>query len=174
MQHFTHGSLEISVVNLFQKMRKHLGVRFRKEFMPFFYQFFLKCKIVLNNAVMHDDKIPCAIRMRMRIQVGRTPVCCPARMPYSHCSNRDIASQFFFQFGKPADAFFHADIFTVENRDARRVVSPIFKLRQTFQKKLRRLAIAHISNNTAHTNSPPYLHGRIIAYKHSKEALLLC
>ena len=71
-------------------MSYNLTVCFGQEFMSLGNQFFLQAKIVFNNTVMDNDKLTAAVRMRMRVAIRRTAMCCPACVTDAYIAHRHI------------------------------------------------------------------------------------
>ena len=90
VQYLTDGRNEIAIVDFFEKMGNDFCIRFRLENMALLDEFFLQAQIVLDDAVMDNDKIARAVRMRMCVAVGRTAVRCPARMTNADGALRHI------------------------------------------------------------------------------------
>ena len=117
-QHFADAFLEVAIVDLFQEVRNDFRVRLGLERMAFLDELFFERQIVLDDAVMHDDEIARAVRMRMRVDIRRTAVRRPARMADADRALRDIILDFVAERCEAADAFLDADLLTVINRDA--------------------------------------------------------
>ena len=91
LQHLFDGFFEISVILVSHQMSYNLAVRFGQEFMSLGNQLFLQAKIVFNNTVMDNDKLTAAVRMRMRVAIRRTAMCCPACVTDTYIAHRHIA-----------------------------------------------------------------------------------
>src|SRR5947207_645517 len=62
------------------QVRDHFGISLGAELVTFTDELLLEREIVLNNAVVHHDDLPCAIAMGMRIFFGGAAVRGPARV----------------------------------------------------------------------------------------------
>src|SRR5919202_3778666 len=59
-------------------MNNNFGVCLASKSVTFFNQLFLKRKVILNYAIVHNGSVVIAARMRMRIVVCNTTMCSPA------------------------------------------------------------------------------------------------
>ena len=75
------GQSQPVVHPLFDEVWDDLGVRFRREPMAPMLQLGLERQVILDNAVVCHRYPTGAIRMRVRVGLGGTPVRRPARMP---------------------------------------------------------------------------------------------
>jgi hypothetical protein len=74
-----YSGREIAGEVLGDQMNDHLGIGFGAEFMPLGAELFLQGEIILDNAVMHQDKS--FSFMRMCVQLGDATMGRPAGMP---------------------------------------------------------------------------------------------
>ena len=73
-----HGGREIAGEVLGDQMHDHLGVGLGAEFMPLGAEFLLQGEIILDDAIMHEDKS--GGFMRMCVEFGDATMGRPARM----------------------------------------------------------------------------------------------
>ena len=150
VQHFADRGNEITVVDLFEQMGDNFRIRLRLEDMALLDELFFQAEIVLDDAVVHDDKVARAIRMRMRIAVRRTAVRCPARMADTNRALRHVILDLVAQRREAADALLDADAIAVIDSDAGRIVAAVLKLRESLEQKVRSLLVTDITYNTTH------------------------
>ena len=124
--------------------------------MPLFDQVFLQRQIVLYDAIVHHGEIARAVRMRMGVAVRRASMRRPARMADADLPLRLIALDDPLELGETAHAFFHTNLVFIQNGNARRIITAILKLRQPFDEKRRRLALADITHDSTHRQKPPW------------------
>ena len=62
-------------------MRDAFRVRLRVEYVPVVREFPLQVEVVLEYAVVYDHYVAGAVGVRVRVEVGRPSVGCPASMP---------------------------------------------------------------------------------------------
>ena len=93
-------------------------IRLRLKDMPLLDELFLECQIILNDAVVHDDEVARAVRMRMRIAIRRTAVRCPTRMADAHRALRHIVLDLVAQSSQTANALLDTDAVAIVDSDA--------------------------------------------------------
>ena len=150
VQHLAYRRDEIAVVDLFEKVCDDFRIRLRLEDMALLDELFLQAEIVLDDAVVHDDEVTRAVRMRMRIAVRRTAMRRPARMADTDRALRHIFLDLVAQCRKAADALLDADVIAVINGDAGRIVAAVLELREALEQEVRCLLVTDITNNTTH------------------------
>ena len=118
--------------------------------MAFLDELFLECQIVLDDAVVHDDKVTRAVRMRMCIAIRRTAVRSPARMADTHGSLRHIVLDLVAQRRKAADTLLDANMIAVIDRNASRIIATVLEFREALEQEVRSLLVTDITYNTTH------------------------
>ena len=150
VQHFADRRDEIAVVDLFEKMSDDFRIRLRLEDMALLDELFFQSQIVLDDAVVHDDEVARAVRMRMRIAIRRTAVRCPARMADAHRALRHVILDFVAQRREAADTLLDANLAAVIDSDAGRIVATVLELREALEQEIRCLLVTDITYNTTH------------------------
>ena len=121
--------------------------------MPLLDELFLEREIVLDDAVVHDDEVAGAVRVRMCVHIRRTPVRRPARMADADRALRHVVFDLLPQRRETAHALLHADILAVIDGDARRVIAAVLELREPLEQELRRLALSDIAHDSTHKDT---------------------
>ena len=154
-------------VEIIEQVRDDFGVSLAFEHHALVLKPRLELCVVFDDSVMNDSDCSRNIRVRMRIQIARLAVSCPARMPDTDSSPYDFA-RFFNQFSEPFFRFRIAHVFRFfydfisdsfnkkfertlrlfdqdfiarvrKNGNSRRVVAAIFKFFKTIDKNRCRL-----------------------------------
>ena len=152
-QYLTHCRNEITRIHLFKQVDNDLRIRLGLELVSLRDEFFLEGQIVLNDAVVDNRKIFMTIRMGMRVHIGRPPVRRPPRMTDAERADRDAPLDLLAQRRETPHALLNADLTVLIDRNPRRIIAAIFQFGQPVQKKLRRLTISDIPDNSTHKNT---------------------
>src|SRR5262245_43185657 len=107
-----------------------LGVGLGRELVALFDELLLQGKVVLNDAVVHDDDPSGAIAVRVSVLLRRTTMCGPPGMPYAIRALERLLPDSLFQV--PQLAFRPTDVhsLTVDHGNTGRIVATIFQTTQ--------------------------------------------
>ena len=144
---------QIAVIVLLDEMGDDLGIRLALEDVALGFEEIAQLHEVLDYAVMHDGNLARAIRVRMRVRLGRATVRCPARVTDA-ASRGDIPV--FDRLGQLfdfADTSHDADLVVRLDGDARRVVAAILELTQPFEQYVAYGSSASVTNDSAHVET---------------------
>ena len=150
VQDFANRLHEVAAINFLKQMRDDFRISLGTKFVTASQKFFLNRQIVFDNAVVNDDEISRAVRVRMGVAVGGSPMRRPARVTNPDRAFRQIISELVLERVEPSDRLFYKNFIAAINRNARRVVAAIFQLRQPVQKNRSRFLTANVSNYAAH------------------------
>ena len=89
-QHFFNGAFHVSVKQVCHQVSNYFSISIRSEYYTFSNQFFFKCQIVFNDAVVNNNKFTAAISMGMAVTISRTTMGCPTSMTNTHYTFRHI------------------------------------------------------------------------------------
>ena len=134
------------------KMGQYFGVGGRAEGMPF--EAFANLLVILYHPVVDHGDSAALVLMWMRILIGRRPVRGPARVPNPDAPDERLAVH---KFRQPLIDFalFLAGFYLViaKNRQARAVVTSVFKTAQPFEQDGSCLLFTDVSDDAAHSGS---------------------
>src|SRR5215471_18197254 len=145
---------------LFNQVCDDFRIGFGGELVPFFHQFFLERKIILDDSVVHHHDLAGAIAMRMGIFFGRTSVRGPARVADSIGAIQWLQADGFFQVAQLAFSPPHLQGLAAAIAGygyAGRVVAAILQTAQAVQNYRYNPLFPNVTNNSAHKNSISYL-----------------
>ena len=155
VHYFRDGPERIPIIIVVQKMSDDLSICLRDKVVSLFFQFFLQFQIIFNNSVVNNNDTFICIKMWMRIDIGRSPMSGPARMPDSKGSGKFLSPMAdLIQHLQASLSFQHVDFLSVIDRNPGRVISPVFQLFQTIQENRCCLQLSNISNYSTHNLSP--------------------
>ncbi len=79
------------------EVRHNFRVGFRDELVALALQLLLQIQIILDDPVVHDDDLPGAVAVWMRILFGGSAVSGPAGMPHAVFTRNRLAADDVFQ-----------------------------------------------------------------------------
>ena len=145
-----HCLPETAPVGPLDEVGDHLGIGLGRERVSIGLQFCPQGHVVLHDAVENDGEAAAAVGVRMRILVGGTAVCRPARVRYPYRGRVAEFVQAHFKVvevphrvDQPQTAVFSAG-------DPGRVIPPVFKLAKAPKEDVPAGAFPHIPDDTAH------------------------
>ena len=150
-QKFPHRFQEIARIQLFHQMRNHLGIRFRLEDMTLGKQHLLDFHVIFDDTVVDNHEMIVAIPVRMRILIARPSVRRPARVPDADMPRKRRRQKCRLQIRQTAFFFHNPNAAFFIHRNPGRIISAILQAPKPVHQKMRRLSLAHIADNTAHT-----------------------
>ncbi len=127
--------------DLLNQVRNDLGIRLGHKEVALRGQFALKLKIVFNDAVVHNDDRSGAVAVRMRILFGWATMRSPARMADAEGACQRMLAQNFFKVVQLSRRTRNVERFATgrAQRNARRIISAIFKVPQPLENHLRNI-----------------------------------
>src|SRR5208283_237092 len=148
----------VSVVRtevLLDEVCDHLGVSLGAEFVAFFDQLSLQADVVFDDAVVDDDDLSGAVAVRVRVFLGRTPVCGPTGVADAVRSVERLQADDLFQIAQLAFGAAHLQAVTVAaNSNASGVIAAIFEATQAIKDDRYNSFVSYVSNNAAHSSTP--------------------
>src|SRR5579862_5216721 len=137
---------------LFDEMGDDLGVGLRAELVTFFDQLLLQAKIVLDDAVVHDDDLARAIAMRMGILFRGTAVGGPAGVADAVGAVERLQADDLFQIAQLAfGATYLQAVAVAGHGDSGRIIAAILEPPQPVDDDRHNPLLPYIANNAAHT-----------------------
>ena len=155
VQHLDERADQIAVVQVVEQLCDNFGIGLRAEYHAVCLQFFLERDIILNDAVVHHGDAVAHARMRVRVDVVRCAVCCPAGV--SDAERAGYAARSVYLFAQDSQTTLRLDGANLvrEYSDACRVITAVLQFFQTFQQEGCRLLMAGIAYDSTHDSLPP-------------------
>ena len=145
-----HRGEEVSRERGFDLVGEHLGVGLAREAVAGGGERRLALREVLEDAVVDDDDLAAAVRLRVRVGLGRPPVRRPARVPDSGAARRGAAGELLDEVaelsGRPVDR----EVAVGERGDPGRVVAAVLEPLQPVEQERAGLTGSDVSNDAAH------------------------
>ena len=137
--------------DIVDELHEHLGVGVAAELHSLFHELVLEHRIVLNDAVVDDGKLPRRADMRMGIGAVGLSMCGPTGVCNSNGSRHVLSIGIFLQVGHLS--FGLIDLQSGRFGDERHtgtVVATVFQSFQSFNQHRISLAFSYISNDSTH------------------------
>ncbi len=140
------SSLHLALDEVRHDFRVGLG----DEAVTFLLELSLQIEIVLDDPVVHDDDLPCAVAVRVRIFFSRPAVCRPACVANSVLALERVDGQHLFEPGELSGAAPQLNRAIADNSHPRRVVAAVLEPPQPIDQDGKHLLVADVANNAAH------------------------
>ena len=127
-----------------------LGVGFRDELVALPLQLVLEVEIVLDDAVVHDDDLPGAVAVGVRVLFSRPAVRRPARVPDAVVARNRVQRDDVLKPRQLAGASPQLDGAVVHDRHPGRVVAAIVQSPQPIDQNRHHFLGPNVSNDPAH------------------------
>ena len=131
-----------------------LGVGLGAERVARFRELRLALGEVLEDAVVHDDDLPGAVGLGMRVQLRRASVRGPARVPDPGRAGGGRAVELLDEVAELAGRAVDREPAVRQGRDARRVVAAVFEPLQPLEEERARLTGTDVADDAAHGLRP--------------------
>ena len=140
------------LVHLLNEVRKNFRVGLAQKLMALPQELGFDRDIVFNNPVVNDCNFIFAVRVRVRIDVVRLTVGCPARVPHPHKRSQILVHELErrSQFGDFSLLFLHHQSPVLDERYAGGVISSILKASKTLKNDRNTVALPNISDDSTH------------------------
>ena len=147
---------EVALVVCLDEVRHDFGVGLGRELVPGLLQLFAELGEVLDDPVVDHEDAAMAIRVRMRVDVGRPAMCRPARMPDAEVpcglDRLDLGDQVVDLRLRLGDA--GADgrprLRGLKHGYPGRVIAAVLEALQALQEHRGRFALAQVADDPAH------------------------
>jgi len=144
---------EIPVVFALEQVHDHFGVGLGLEPVALRKQVLAQLAVVLDDAVEHDRELPLfAARQRMRVRLGDSTVCRPARVTETVPRGRAVRPSSVDEILQVADGAYVVEAGDLPERDSRGVVTAVLEPAQPAEQERLRLPRAHVSDDSAHSD----------------------
>ena len=141
-------------VEVADQVGDHLGVRLAEKRDPLALQPGLQRAVVLDDPVVDDGDLAGAVHVRVGVDRVRHAVRGPAGVPDAQRIDAPRGLQNLFQGRDSAAGLLDADAALAQQRDAGRVVTPVFQPLEALDENRLSGLLPQIGNYAAHTHLP--------------------
>ena len=150
-QRAADGGLEPVAPHLaLDQVRDNLGIGFGDEPVAVGLERRLEVEIVLDDAVVHDHQAARAIPVGMSVFLGGAAVGGPPRVTQAVAARDRVGGQDFLEPGELARASPHVETSVADQRDASRVVAPVFEPPESLDQDRQHGTRADVTDDAAH------------------------
>ena len=137
------------------EMRDHFGVGFGVELVALRLKLFAQLLEILDDAIVHDRDL--VGRMRVRVDLVRLAVRCPARMADAAVACERLAGEALFEVLQLTFGTAAREVAAFQRRDARRVVAAILEALERLDDFLGDRFAPEYSDDPAHGKACPFV-----------------
>ena len=152
-QGLLHGRLEIALVVGLDEMGEHFRVGLGLELVARFQQPFFQQQVVFNNAIVDQEELAAAIRVRVSIHHAGLAVRGPARVGDSRHALGSGVPHLAFEFGDLADGPGKIGR-AIRNENAARIVAAVLQPLQSLNQDFLGRLISRVRHDSTHRLLP--------------------